>query len=149
MCRVALGKSFLVFSAMKMAHSPPGHHSVTGRPSVGGLAYAEYVVYRGEQVRTQNKVRPYAEMEALLYLLLRSNSAQVCYPLSHQFMSVSIPCLLMRFLSLAGSPGVSSHIPDRKTNPFHRRALPVLVFRALGIQLVSNCHSDTKSSPNL
>ena len=26
-----------------------GHHSVVGRPSVGGLAFAEYVVYRGEQ----------------------------------------------------------------------------------------------------
>uniref|UniRef100_A0A667YB65 Poly [ADP-ribose] polymerase n=1 Tax=Myripristis murdjan TaxID=586833 RepID=A0A667YB65_9TELE len=50
-CRVTLGKSFLQFSAMKMAHSPPGHHSVTGRPSVNGLALAEYVIYRGEQVR--------------------------------------------------------------------------------------------------
>ena len=50
LCRVTLGKSFLQFSAMKMAHAPPGHHSVIGRPSVGGLSYAEYVVYRGEQV---------------------------------------------------------------------------------------------------
>uniref|UniRef100_A0A8C4R2Z1 Poly [ADP-ribose] polymerase n=1 Tax=Eptatretus burgeri TaxID=7764 RepID=A0A8C4R2Z1_EPTBU len=49
-CRVTLGKSFLQFSAMKMAHSPPGHHSVIGRPSVNGLAFAEYVIYRGEQV---------------------------------------------------------------------------------------------------
>ncbi|XP_041370759.1 poly [ADP-ribose] polymerase tankyrase-1-like [Gigantopelta aegis] len=48
-CRVTLGKSFLQFSAMKMAHSPPGHHSVIGRPSTGGLSFAEYVVYRGEQ----------------------------------------------------------------------------------------------------
>ncbi|XP_043110250.1 LOW QUALITY PROTEIN: poly [ADP-ribose] polymerase tankyrase-2-like [Puntigrus tetrazona] len=48
-CRVTLGKSFLQFSAMKRAHSPPGHHSVTGRPSVNGLALAEYVIYRGEQ----------------------------------------------------------------------------------------------------
>ncbi|XP_021431458.2 poly [ADP-ribose] polymerase tankyrase-2 isoform X1 [Oncorhynchus mykiss] len=48
-CRVTLGKSFLQFSAMKMAHSPPGHHSVTGRPSVNGLSLAEYVIYRGEQ----------------------------------------------------------------------------------------------------
>ena len=51
LCRVALGKSFLQFSAMKMAHAPPGHHSVVGRPSVGGLSFPEYVVYRGEQVR--------------------------------------------------------------------------------------------------
>ena len=51
LCRVTLGKSFLQFSAMKMAHAPPGHHSVIGRPSVGGLTFAEYVVYRGEQVR--------------------------------------------------------------------------------------------------
>lgn len=49
LCRVTLGKSFLQFSAMKMAHAPPGHHSVIGRPSAGGLTYAEYVVYRGEQ----------------------------------------------------------------------------------------------------
>lgn len=50
LCRVALGKSFLQFSAMKMAHAPPGHHSVIGRPSSGGLHFPEYVVYRGEQV---------------------------------------------------------------------------------------------------
>lgn len=54
-CRVTLGKSFLQFSAMKMAHAPPGHHSVIGRPSVNGLAYAEYVIYRGEQVGTHRK----------------------------------------------------------------------------------------------
>lgn len=47
---MALGKSFLQYSAMKMAHAPPGHHSVIGRPSAGGLHFAEYVVYRGEQV---------------------------------------------------------------------------------------------------
>ncbi|KAH6945728.1 hypothetical protein HPB50_009723 [Hyalomma asiaticum] len=40
---------YIMFSAMKMAHAPPGHHSVIGRPSVGGLSYPEYVVYRGEQ----------------------------------------------------------------------------------------------------
>jgi len=51
LCRVALGKSFLQFSAMKMAHAPPGHHSVVGKPSTGGLTFPEYVVYRGEQVR--------------------------------------------------------------------------------------------------
>ena len=36
---------------MRMAHAPPGHHSIVGRPSTGGLTYPEYVVYRGEQVR--------------------------------------------------------------------------------------------------
>lgn len=46
---MTLGKSFLQFSAMKMAHAPPGHHSVIGRPSAGGLNFPEYVVYRGEQ----------------------------------------------------------------------------------------------------
>lgn len=50
LCRIALGKSFLQFSAMKMAHAPPGHHSVIGRPSAGGLHFPEYVIYRGEQV---------------------------------------------------------------------------------------------------
>lgn len=56
-CRVTLGKSFLQFSAMKMAHAPPGHHSVIGRPSVNGLAYAEYVIYRGEQVHREKVLR--------------------------------------------------------------------------------------------
>ena len=50
LCRVALGKSFFQFSAMKMAPAPPGHHSVVGRPSVGCLSFPEYVIYRGEQV---------------------------------------------------------------------------------------------------
>ncbi|XP_078310376.1 poly [ADP-ribose] polymerase tankyrase-1-like [Crassostrea virginica] len=49
LCRVTLGKSFLQFSAIKMAHAPPGHHSIIGRPSSGGLMFPEYVVYRGEQ----------------------------------------------------------------------------------------------------
>ncbi|CAH1784886.1 unnamed protein product [Owenia fusiformis] len=56
LCRVALGKSFLQFSAMKMAHAPPGHHSVIGRPSVGGLTFAEYVVYRGEQALPEHLI---------------------------------------------------------------------------------------------
>ena len=56
LCRVTLGKSFLQFSAMKMAHAPPGHHSVVGRPSAGGLTYPEFVVYRGEQVSVGRKL---------------------------------------------------------------------------------------------
>lgn len=69
MCRVTLGKSFLQFSAMKMAHAPPGHHSVVGRPSTGGLYFPEYVVYRGEQV------------SFVLYLLIFfsvTNSLKIC-----------------------------------------------------------------------
>lgn len=58
-CRVTLGKSFLQFSAMKMAHAPPGHHSVIGRPSVNGLAYAEYVIYRGEQVNRHQHLKSF------------------------------------------------------------------------------------------
>ncbi|CAL8079146.1 unnamed protein product [Calicophoron daubneyi] len=49
LCRVALGRSFIQFNAMKVAHAPPGHHSIVGRPSAGGLNFAEYVIYRGEQ----------------------------------------------------------------------------------------------------
>ncbi|XP_045540836.1 poly [ADP-ribose] polymerase tankyrase [Papilio machaon] len=49
LCRVTLGRAFQLSSAMKMAHAPPGHHSVAGRPSHGGLCFPEYVVYRGEQ----------------------------------------------------------------------------------------------------
>lgn len=51
MCRVTLGKSFVQYNAIKIAHAPPGHHSVMGSPSVGGLNFSEYVVYRGEQVK--------------------------------------------------------------------------------------------------
>lgn len=51
MCRVTLGKSFVQYNAIKIAHAPPGHHSVMGTPSVGGLNFSEYVVYRGEQVK--------------------------------------------------------------------------------------------------
>ena len=47
---MALGKKFLQSSAMRMAHAPPGHHSIVGKPTDGGLVYPEYVVYRGEQV---------------------------------------------------------------------------------------------------
>jgi len=47
--RVTLGKPFIQFTAVKMAHAPPGHHSVIGKPNAGGLSYPEYVVYRGEQ----------------------------------------------------------------------------------------------------
>ncbi|VDM41616.1 unnamed protein product [Toxocara canis] len=50
LCRVALGKCFAHTTSNKMAHSPPGHHSVMGRPCIGGLNYPEYVIYRGEQV---------------------------------------------------------------------------------------------------
>lgn len=80
-CRVTLGKSFLQFSAMKMAHSPPGHHSVTGRPSVNGLALAEYVIYRGEQVTRfylfifKNTLEPYFNLFLLIstrYIVLRN-----------------------------------------------------------------------------
>jgi len=49
LCRVTLGKSFLQTNAQKLAHAPPGHHSVVGRPSIGGLCHPEYVIYRGEQ----------------------------------------------------------------------------------------------------
>lgn len=29
LCRVALGKSFLQFTSLKISHAPPGHHSVS------------------------------------------------------------------------------------------------------------------------
>jgi tankyrase len=55
LCRVCLGKSFCLMAANRLAHAPPGHHSVCGRPSLGGLVYPEYVVYRGEQVSHSQK----------------------------------------------------------------------------------------------
>ena len=51
LCRVTLGKPVEQITATRIAHAPPGHHSVIGRPSAGGLNYPEYVIYRGEQVR--------------------------------------------------------------------------------------------------
>lgn len=41
------------FTSLKVSHSPPGHHSVIGRPSIGGLHFPEYVIYRGEQAYPQ------------------------------------------------------------------------------------------------
>ncbi|XP_063543871.1 poly [ADP-ribose] polymerase tankyrase [Cydia strobilella] len=49
LCRVTLGRAFQLSAALKMAHAPPGHHAVSGRPTQGGLCYPEHVVYRGEQ----------------------------------------------------------------------------------------------------
>jgi tankyrase len=49
LCRVTLGKPVEQYTAIRIAHAPPGHHSVIGRPSAGGLNYPEYVIYRGEQ----------------------------------------------------------------------------------------------------
>eukprot|EP00050_Salpingoeca_kvevrii_P005977 m.286733 g.286733 ORF g.286733 m.286733 type:complete len:1330 (+) comp11636_c0_seq1:36-4025(+) len=48
-CRVTLGHACYQASSNKVAHAPPGHHSVVGKPTPGGLAFYEYVVYRGEQ----------------------------------------------------------------------------------------------------
>ena len=45
-----LGKSHKQTAAQRHSHAPPGHHSVTGSPTDGGLVYTEYVIYRGEQV---------------------------------------------------------------------------------------------------
>ena len=57
LCRVTLGKPVEHITAIKIAHAPPGHHSVIGRPSAGGLNYPEYVIYRGEQVIPVTKLR--------------------------------------------------------------------------------------------
>lgn len=35
--------------AHKIAHAPPGHHSIYGKPTPGGLVYPEHIIYRGEQ----------------------------------------------------------------------------------------------------
>ena len=56
---------------MKMAHAPPGHHSVVGRPSVGGLSFPEYVIYRGEQVQIIN---------VLINLIYITTSLSQAYP---------------------------------------------------------------------
>ncbi len=50
LCRVTLGKPVEQVTSIRIAHAPPGHHSVIGRPSAGGLNHPEYVIYRGEQV---------------------------------------------------------------------------------------------------
>ncbi|KAI6653202.1 glutaminase kidney isoform, mitochondrial isoform 1 precursor [Oopsacas minuta] len=55
-CRVTLGKPYVITSACRMAHSPPGHHSVVGRPSACGLAFTEYVIYRGEQAYPEFRI---------------------------------------------------------------------------------------------
>lgn len=73
MCRVILGKSFVQYNAIKIAHAPPGHHSVMGTPSVGGLNFSEYVVYRGEQVNytLYNYTRAFTNILSFLYIYRR------------------------------------------------------------------------------
>ncbi|WAR21517.1 TNKS1-like protein [Mya arenaria] len=78
LCRVTLGKSFLQFSSIRMAHAPPGHHSVIGRPSNGGLSYPEYV-----------------SDELSFYTLLSTSSYFIylkleCYPWSQYLNIVSV-----------------------------------------------------------
>lgn len=118
-CRVTLGKSFLQFSAMKMAHAPPGHHSVIGRPSVNGLAYAEYVIYRGEQVNREKVLRDVVRLEIknvnviwdqthkspLLSLNTFNEKIEVVFK--------AIPISPRRIVaSPAGLPRVPHHLPD-------------------------------------
>lgn len=70
MCRVTLGKSFVQYNAIKIAHAPPGHHSVMGTPSVGGLNFSEYVVYRGEQVFKYKNITFYKLSAYGLYICI-------------------------------------------------------------------------------
>ena len=63
-CRVSLGKPYAIKSACRMAHSPPGHHSVVGRPSSCGLVYTEYVIYRGEQAYPEFRITYKIALEA-------------------------------------------------------------------------------------
>ncbi|KAF6778441.1 hypothetical protein AHF37_02090 [Paragonimus kellicotti] len=80
LCRVALGRSFIQFNAMKVAHAPPGHHSIVGRPSTGGLNFAEYVIYRGEQA--------YPEY-LITYLLVPPDPVDSAFPPSASFAGIS------------------------------------------------------------
>jgi len=50
MCQVALGKSFIQYNVIKIAHVPPEHPSFMETPNVDGLNYFEYIMYLGEQV---------------------------------------------------------------------------------------------------
>ena len=70
LCRVALGKSFFQFSALKMAHAPPGHHSIIGRPSGGGLTYPEYVIYRGEQAYPGKRIRDDQSQKSIILIMM-------------------------------------------------------------------------------
>jgi len=44
-------------NATTTAAATAAAHSVVGRPSAGGLHFAEYVVYRGEQVNSIQSLR--------------------------------------------------------------------------------------------
>ncbi|KHJ42648.1 Poly(ADP-ribose) polymerase catalytic domain protein [Trichuris suis] len=62
LCRVTLGKSFVHSASMKLAHAPPGHHSILGRPSSTGLAYPEYAY--PEYLVTYQIVKPESDNSA-------------------------------------------------------------------------------------
>lgn len=125
-CRVTLGKSFLQFSAMKMAHAPPGHHSVIGRPSVNGLAYAEYVIYRGEQVIETLNIIIYGFMPSIF--IAKNYIANMTAQKSSQW---GMKCVNVFHFCFSGLPRISHHLPDNEAGQhasvLHRSRTEVIV----------------------
>lgn len=128
-CRVTLGKSFLQFSAMKMAHAPPGHHSVIGRPSVNGLAYAEYVIYRGEQVRELDYINTTTKQLLFYFICINYWSSY------HRLIFNKHLCVF------AGLPRVPHHIPDHQARK-HTSIPSSRAAEILNISRVHENHSD-------
>lgn len=57
LCLVTLGRPCVYTAAQRTPHAPPGHDSVVGEPTSGGLTYREYAIYRGEQAYPQYLIR--------------------------------------------------------------------------------------------
>lgn len=75
LCRVTLGKPVEQITSVRIAHAPPGHHSVIGRPSAGGLNYPEYVIYRGEQVGVRGDGMVYSDVCMLCHRRILNSSS--------------------------------------------------------------------------
>lgn len=115
LCRVTLGKPVEQFSSTRIAHAPPGHHSVIGRPSVGGLAYPEYVIYRGEQVWNEPHSLPLTLINTslVLHVVCAKSNSLLCFE-THVPVCCGV-CILVAMSSPTGLSWVSDHISHCST----------------------------------
>ena len=117
MCRVTLGKPMEQLTAVKIAHAPPGHHSVIGRPSTGGLNYPEYVIYRGEQVR-DGGLYIQLSVDCISYsyiaILEPRFSTSVCVQYPNPLPSPVHSLHLYTPFTCTGISRVPDHLPDRE-----------------------------------
>lgn len=136
LCRVTLGKPVEQFSSTRIAHAPPGHHSVIGRPSVGGLAYPEYVIYRGEQVWSES--HPLIITPPLLHVMCTKSNSLLCFV---RYIFLCTVLVVMSFpTGLSWIPHHISHCPSQRIRPHWSS---VVLFSMLAASYVTVCLSSS------